>query len=86
MYPAFSKLCLLLASLWVVLTILGPSQQVREGQGFEGTRARGAGVAEGVHHSEVPANTHRAKRAGAIPPIRVDAVYTNHDNAPTGAV
>lgn len=86
MYPAFSKLCLLLAGLWVVLTILGPSQQVREGQGFEGTRARGAGVAEGVHHSEVPANTHRAKRAGAIPPIRVDAVYTNHDNAPTGAV
>lgn len=86
MYPAFSKLCLLLAGLWVVLTILGPSQQVREGQGFEGTRARGAGVAEGIHHPEVPPNTHRAKRAGAIPPIRVDAVYTNHDNAPTGAV
>lgn len=69
----------------MVLSILGLAQQVGERHGFERARARGAGVPEGVHHSEVPPRAHRAKRAGAHSARRVDAVHANHADRPIGA-
>ena len=49
------------AGLWVVLPILGFAQQVGEHQRLERTRARGSGVAEGVHHAEVAAVAYGAE-------------------------
>lgn len=40
-----------LPGLWMVLSILRLPQQVREHQGFEGSGARGSGIAERVHHA-----------------------------------
>lgn len=67
-----------LPGLWVVLSVLSFAQQVWEYQGFEWTRARGSGIPERVHHPEVPAVSHGAKRAWAQAPRRVQAVDTNH--------
>lgn len=73
---------LLLAGLRVVLSVLGLSQQVGEGQWFEGPGARGSGIPERVRHPQVPPTSHRAEGARAHPARRVDAVDADHCGEP----
>lgn len=66
------------SGLRVILSVLSLSQQVWKHQGLEGARARGSGVAERVHHAEVPPVSDSAEGAGAQTPRGVQAVNANH--------
>lgn len=72
------RLYLLLAALRVLLPILGFSQQVGEGQRFEGAGARGPGIPERVVVPRVPPAPDRAQRARAHAARGVDAVDADH--------
>lgn len=72
------RLYLLLAALRVLLPILGFSQQVGEGQRFEGAGAGGPGIPERVVVPRVPPAPDRAQRARAHAARGVDAVDADH--------
>lgn len=72
------QLYLLLAALRVLLPILGFSQQVGEGQRFEGAGAGGPGIPERVVVPRVPPAPDRAQRARAHAARGVDAVDADH--------
>lgn len=63
------------------MRVLSLPQQVGEGERFEGSGPGGAGVPEGVRVPRFPPTPHRAQRARAVMPRRVDAVHTNHRGA-----
>lgn len=70
---------LLLAVLQVMLSVLRFSQQVGEGQRFEGFGAGGSGIPKRVGVPGVsPAAPHRAQRARTHSARGVDAVDADH--------
>lgn len=69
---------LLLAALSVLLSVLGFSQQVGEGQRFEGARAGGSGIPERVGVPRIPPAADRAERARPHAAWRVDTVDADH--------
>lgn len=73
-----SRFYLLLAALSVLLSVLGFSQQVGEGQRFEGARAGGSGIPKRVGVPRVPPTPDRAERPRPHAAWRVDAVDANH--------
>jgi len=78
---------LLLTGLRAVLPILALAQQVGEGQGLEGARARRPGAQEALRGPLVPLvplAAHGAQRARPQAARRVDAVDANHGSVGRG--
>lgn len=71
---------LLLAALWMLLSILGFPQQVGEGQRLQGAGARGSGIPEWVVVPWIPPAPDRAERPRPHAACWVDAVDADHRN------
>lgn len=68
----------------VLLSILGFSQQVGEGQRFEGAGPGGSGIPERVGVPRVPPAADRAERPRPHAARRVDAVDADHRDESRG--